>query len=262
MSVIARPRALVARPAGRADELASALRGHGLDPVHVPAIEILPAAPDGDLDYALARVEPAQLVILTSANAARSTLDACARIDLDPLMLRWAAIGEETVDALLELGIEDFFVPSVANAEILAAELRLDRRDAVLLPRADIGDSVLPGVLRARGVRVTEAVAYETHEAPESSRELLAGAFADGRIEIVVLTSASSARGLVALAQDPGVRTRLLALPVIASGRTTAATAIEEGFATVVISPAPDAASLAESAATSLGLTPLPGDPR
>jgi uroporphyrinogen-III synthase len=100
-------------------------------------------------------------------------------------------------------------------------------------------------------------VAYETAEAPEASRPLLAAALDDGPIDAVILTSGSTARGLLALAGD-GVRERLAAMPAIAAGASTAAAARNAGFAAVLTAPSPSAHDLAAFAARVLGMAEPP----
>jgi hydroxymethylbilane synthase len=255
-----RPRVLVGRPEGRAGSLAGAMDEAGINVVHVPAIEIVPSPAGGDLDRALAGAEPGTLIAVTSGSAAGAVLEALARIGRDPGMFRWAAVGDATASVLRDGGIDDVLVPAEANAAALAADLQLDPGDHVLLPRADIADPILPAALRDRGVRVTEAVAYATREAPESSRALLAAALDDGPVDALVLASGSTARGLAALAAAAD-RARLLATPVIASGATTAEASRAAGYTTVLTAPTPDAASLAAFTAFSLGLTGA-GSPR
>ncbi len=128
--------------------------------------------------------------------------------------------------------------------------------DRVLVPHGDISDPALVTVLRRRGAVVTEAVAYQTVEAPAASRGLLAGAFDDGAPDVIVATSGSTARGLVALVAEER-RPALLATPLIAAGARTAQVAADAGFSVVHVAPAPDAASLAEFTARALGAPPV-----
>jgi hydroxymethylbilane synthase len=248
-------RVIVARPAGRARTLLDGLRAFGIEAVHVPAIEIRPVAAGGAVDEALRSVLPADYVVLTSANAAHAVLDAAARLDLEPLMLRWAAVGDSTAAVLADAGIDEVFVPSVATGEALARELPLRPRDHVLVPRADLADARLVEILTERGARVTDVVVYETVEAPGASRPMLAAALDDGPVDALVLTSGSTARGLLALAADDENRARLAATPVIAAGAATASAAREAGYATVLVAPSPSSADLAAFAATALGAT-------
>ncbi len=77
-----------------------------------------------------------------------------------------------------------------------------------------------------------------------------------------MLTSGSTARGLLALAPDETARDLLLATPVVAIGEPTAEAARSLGFATVLTAPAPGAPALARFVAASLGLAPgLPRRP-
>ncbi len=247
------PRVLVARPTGQADELVAGLRSHGVETVHVPAIEIRQAPAGGQLDAALAEASRAQFIVVTSANAARAALAAAARVGLAPTTVRWAAVGEATAAVLREAGVEDAFLPSAANGAALARELPVRAGDLVLVPHADIADGSLAEVLADRGVEVAEAVAYETAEAPGASVPLLAAALDDGPIDALVLTSGSTARGLLALA-DGTARERLASIPAIAAGAATAAAARAAGYTTVLVAPSPAATDLAAFTASVLGV--------
>jgi hydroxymethylbilane synthase len=249
------PRVLVARPEGRAGDLLEGLAGVGVETAHVPAIEIRPAPAGGAVDAALGGLKPSDYIVLTSANGARALLDAMGRVHVDPRTLRWAAVGEATAAVLAAAGVEDVFTPSGPTGETLARELPVGPHDRVLVPRADIADGRVVEILADRGAAVTDVVAYETVEGPASSRARLAVALDDGPLDALVLTSGSTARGLLALADGPA-RARLAATPVIAAGSTTAAAAREAGFASVVTAPSPVAADLVAFTAAALGITP------
>ena len=252
----ARPRALVARPVGQAEAMIEALEAAGVESVHVPAIEIHAAAPGGAFDTAVASVNPGDTIVVTSANAARAMLRATTRMDVAPAVLAWAAVGEATAAVLTGAGLDRVFVPSHPTAAALARELPLRAGDRVLVPHADIADRALADTLRERGATVPDVVAYETAEAPGTSRPLLAAALDDGPVDVLVLTSGSTARGLLALASDEA-RPRLLATPVVTGGPVTTATARELGFQTVLQAPSPGAHALANFTAAALGAAPL-----
>ena len=250
----ARPRALVARPVGQAEAMIEALEAAGVESVHVPAIEIHQAAPGGAFDTAVALVHAGDIVVVTSANAARAMLRAATRMDVAPALLAWAAVGEAAAAVLADAGIDDVFVPSEPTGAVLARELPLRPRDRVLVPHADVADRALAETLRERGAKVTDVVAYETREAPETSRALLAAALDDGPLDVLVLTSGSTARGLLALASAEA-RARLLATPVITGGPATFAVARDLGFGTVLQAASPGAIALATFTAAALGVT-------
>jgi uroporphyrinogen-III synthase len=124
------------------------------------------------------------------------------------------------------------------------------------VPHGDIADPALTASLRGRGADVREAVAYATIEAPEASRALLATALDEGPLDVLVLTSGSTVRGLLALAGDDA-RAAILATPVVAAGAKTATAASDAGFSLVLVAPAPDAAPLADFTARALGAPPV-----
>ncbi len=250
----ARPRALVARPVGQAEAMIEALEAAGVESVHVPSIEIHPAPAGGAFDTAVAQVSPGDTVVVTSANAARVMLQAAWRLDVDPHLLAWGAVGEATASILADAGVAEPFVPSEPTAAALGREMPLAPRARVLVPHADIADRALADTLRQRGASVTGVIAYETVEAPETSRLLLAAALDDGLPDVLVLTSPSTARGLLALATAEA-RTVLLGTPVITGGPTTYAVARELGFGTVLRAPSHGARTIAAFTAAALGVT-------
>jgi len=166
-------RVLVTRAAEQADELVSALRDVGVDPVLVPTIagELEPAG--GDLDDAAHDLIFYAWVVITSTNGARAILKAAERVFTPFEASRFAAIGSATRRALELEGIDVDFQPSHSSSAAMAAELPVSSGDRVLVVRGDLADEELPTALRARGAFVDDVVAYRTHEGPRSSRPLL-----------------------------------------------------------------------------------------
>lgn len=251
------PRAVVGRPEGQAGPLLAALAASGVDPAHVPAIEI---ASGDDVAPALHAVAVGAWVVLTSASAAAPVLAALRANGRRAADLRWAAVGEATALPLRDAGIADVFVPSAADGVTMARELPVTAGVEALLVRGDLAGDELPAILAARGAVVREVVAYRTLEAPASSRPRLDAVLDDGPVDALVVTSGSTARGFAALAVGSG-RARILATPVVAAGEASAREARAAGFATVVVAPAPDAASLAAFTARALGVAPHAVDP-
>ena len=136
----------------------------------------------------------------------------------------------------------------------LATELPVLRGDRVLILRGNLAGGELAATLRARGAEVDEVIAYRTSEAPESSRELLRTATADGPIAAAVFTSGSTVRGLVSLGQAVSIDVR--SLPAVCIGPETADDARTAGFRILAVAPTPDAAALAEATASAIGQQP------
>jgi hydroxymethylbilane synthase len=249
------PRLLVTRAADQADELMSALRDEGLDPISVPAIAVELEPPRGELGAAAGRLRAYAWVVVTSANGARAILSAAERIPPEPGAISWAAIGPATRRVLEREGVEVRFQPSRSSAVAMAADLPIAFGDRVLVVRGDLADDELALGLRARGAEVDDVVAYRTREAPEGSRRLLRRATAEGELAAIVFTSGSSVRGLIALGRDESID--VVSIPSVCIGPATADEARSAGFPILAVSPTPDSAALAATAARALAPQPV-----
>ena len=248
------PRILVTRAAGQADELMSALRTNGLEPVSVPAIAVELQAPTGDLDAAARRIGGYAWVVVTSANGVRAILEAADGASTALETVRWAAIGRATAGLLEGNGLDVRFQPSRSDGQAMAVELPIEPADRVLVIRGDLADGELAASLRTRGATVDDVIAYRTREAPESSRALLCQAMAGGTIDAIVFTSGSTVRGLAALARSEAID--LASIPSICIGPETATDARAAGFSVIAVSAVPGAAALASTAARALRTQP------
>jgi uroporphyrinogen-III synthase len=247
-------RVLVTRAADQAHQLESAMRQAGLDPVAVPAIAIEFEPPRGDLDDAAGLLHTYRWVVITSANGARAILKAAERILTELGSPWWAAIGPATSATLEHEGIEVQFQPTRPSAVAMAAELPIVAGDRVLVVRGDLADEELAVSLRARGAEVDDVIAYRTREAPESSRERLRTATADGPIAAAVFTSGSTVRGLVSLGKAESIDVR--SYPAVCIGPETADEARTAGFRILAVAPTPDSAALAAATASALARQP------
>lgn len=224
-------RVLVARPQRQSRTLRDALRKLGARTVCVPTIGIVAPRAGGPLDTALRRLADYDWVVVTSANGAR----ACAararalRIRVDGVPRpRWAAVGPATAAELRRAGIRVAQTATRYLTRVIGRELRPVRGRRVLLPRADAAGPALASVLRERGARVDEVVAYHTVIGPRQNRDRLRRALEDGRVDTIVLTSASTAHGLMRLL---GPRPRAFGrVAFVCIGPVTAAALAEYGL--------------------------------
>jgi uroporphyrinogen-III synthase len=251
------PRVLVTRAAGQADALALALVDRGLAPVSVPAIEFEPA--DDGLATAIEGLSGFDWVVVTSANAVRAVGATADRLGR-PLagasgQPGWAAIGVATARALRSAGVSLAVRPRRADAVALAEALPLTGGERILVPRSEIADDRLIEALVARHATVQAVTAYRTIEGPASSVPLLARALSGGGgapgngPAAVILTSGSTARGLLKLADELGLRDRALAIPAICIGPATAAAARAAGFTIAAEAASQAVAAIADAAA-------------
>ncbi|MBX6340915.1 MAG: uroporphyrinogen-III synthase, partial [Thermomicrobiaceae bacterium] len=242
------------RARGQADSLSDLLHAAGATPVPLPAIEIVPPADLGPLDAAARDLERYDWVVFTSANgvdALVARLDALGRGADAFSHSRIAAIGAATAERLRAHGLRaDLVPPRYVAEEVLAALVAhgvAGRR--VLLPRAEVARDILPAGLRAAGAEVDVVVAYRTRQPapdPEALRLLEAGA-----IDVVTLTSSSTARNLVALL---GGRVDLVNRAFVACiGPITADTARECGLRVDLVAEEYSIPGLVAALASALG---------
>ncbi len=222
-------RIAVTRPAAQADGLIAGLRELGAEAINLPTIRIEDPVDREPLRRAVRELGNFDWVVFTSANGVtrfwKALEDAGGRGW--PEQLRAAAIGPATARALRARGIEAAVVPdeyvaeAVAEALITAHDMSGKR---VLLPRAAGARKVLPERLRVAGAEVEEVVAYEAQPDP-SGLAGLRSAIAQGALDMITFTSASTVRNFVA---DAG--TELGATRVAVIGPITAEAARAAGL--------------------------------
>ena len=191
--------------------------------LEAPAIEILPSTDTDELDEAVADLGEGGFawVVFSSPRAVDAV---CERMDAlgqrQGIAAMIAAVGPATAAALLEAGFHVHLVADPYTTEALASQFPTGR-GRVLLPRADIAPPGMEEALSAKGWTPVRVVAYRTGTSAtlpdEVEREL-----AEGRVDAVTFTSASTVRGFASLtASRP---------PAVAIGPVTARAAREEGF--------------------------------
>jgi uroporphyrinogen-III synthase len=213
-------RVLVTRAANQASALAEGLRALGIEPIVVPAIEIVPPASFEKVDATLGRLARFDWVVFTSANAVEyfhqrwQTVRRGLGIGLaeELSVVRVAAVGMSTAKVLGTLGIKVDLVPAKAEAESLAGALvpfaRRPDGGAVrfLMPRAEAARDVLPVALREAGADVEDVTVYR-NVVPKESIAAVEALFGDGGtgVDAVTFTSGSTVTNLLALLEVAGV---------------------------------------------------------
>ena len=248
------PRIVVTGPASRGAATSLALVDRGLAPVGVPCIATVPVDPSV-ADRLLERLSSAQWVVVTSTAVVDALVAAAERTGRGLVAAsggaRWAAVGPGTARALHVAGVTVAFVPSPSTGLVLAETLPLEPGQRVLLPRGDLADAALPTRLAERGAIVEPLVVYRTTEAPVTSRDLFRAAISDAP-SAAVMTSASTVRGWLRLANDTGTLAAARSLPVITIGPSTAAEARGQGLRVIAESAGAAPAALADAAAAAI----------
>jgi uroporphyrinogen III methyltransferase / synthase len=250
---------LVPRARDQASDFSALLRARGAEPLEVPTIEIRPVASTAALDQAVEDLAAGRFdwVVLTSVNGVAALRTRFEALGHDPAALgkaRVAAVGPATEAALRDWGVDPDLVPEDATTAALAQAFppspgaagaapgqavppgpeataaTVDQAvppgpGAVLLARADLANPELSVILRDKGWRTTEVVAYHTVPVetldPAARRRLDAG-----EVDWVAFTASSTVDGFLqgyGGPPPPGVR-------VAAIGPVTADTARAAGI--------------------------------
>lgn len=246
---------LVTRSPHQASELARELKVLGLEPVLVPAIEIVAPSSFEGLDAAIADLASYDWLIFTSANAVEAFVRRIEWVGVSAGAgsARTAAIGPATARALEAIGLTPELVPAQAVGESLRDALlpHVRRTDGsptrFLLVRAEEARDVVPETLRSAGAEVTIAPAYRT-VVPEGSmdavRELFASATAG--VAAITFTSSSAVRNLLALCEAAEVTLPPSALRV-SIGPITSGTLCSLGYPPHAEAPTASVAALAQA---------------
>jgi uroporphyrinogen-III synthase len=215
---------VVTRPAGEAGVLSELLRAHGATVLEAPAIEILPAGDTGALDEAVSDLCEGGFawVVFSSPRAVDAVCERMEALGYRPGMAAMiAAVGPATAAALVVVGFHVHLVANPHTTDALAVQFP-SGRGRVLLPRADIAPPGLEERLSEKGWTPVRVVAYRTGVSAALPKDV-DRALAQGRVDAVAFTSASTVRGFAAL-------TKNRAIPAVCIGPVTARAAREEGF--------------------------------
>ena len=193
-------RLLLARPRERMEPLAGRLRTLGAQVLEAPAAELVPVEEDEKIGDCISHLETYDWLVFTSPAGVRIFFADMERRKADVRRLghiRIAVIGEGTGKALEERGIYPDLMPRVYDGVSLGralagADIRGKR---ILLPRAERGNPELVPLLEEAGAAVDDISIYRTLY-PESQAVDVRKELEEGRIDCVVLTSASTADGL------------------------------------------------------------------
>lgn len=186
-------RVVVTRAREQASELRRLLEESGANVLQFPTIEIAPPATWDALDAAV--VTPYDWLIFTSPNGVRfyfERLHAAGRDTRSLAGTKIAAVGAVTASELRARGVVADVVPEKFLSSALLPLLADDQRGVrSALIRAEEGRDELVDELRRRGGAVDLVIAYRT-VAAMGDLEALRASIAEGRIDLVTFTSAST----------------------------------------------------------------------
>ncbi|MDI6894623.1 MAG: uroporphyrinogen-III C-methyltransferase [Bacillota bacterium] len=186
------------------------LAGAEVEVYHVLRLE--PPRDPAELQQGARQAGRFRWVLFTSAPGVEAFFRALGQQGADARVLagcRVGAVGPGTAGALERHGVRPDLLPQPYTVDALVREVcrELAPGDRVLLPRSDLAPSQAGPLLRAGAAEVREVVAYRTLPDPEEA-ERLARDMEAGRVDALVLTSASAARAAAEAAQAAAEGTR------------------------------------------------------
>src|SRR5439155_8813853 len=172
-------------------ELAEDLRALHARVLIAPCIRTEPLADRTALARAIGDAGADDFIVVTS-RAGAAAIGSCG-IELRAPV---GAVGRSTAEQLRAIGLPPRFVARSPSAVALGRELPLPR-GTVLLARSDRATGELPAILRERGARVREEVAYRTVVGMTGEIGSVRDVLASGVLPVVVFASPSAVEGFV-----------------------------------------------------------------
>jgi len=217
---LAGKRILLTRPAGQADELATAIAMLGGESLHVPVVEIVPPDSWEPFDTAIRQAGTFDWIVFASVNGVESFLARLRAARLDARALgtaRLAAIGTATARRLDQAGLVCDLTPGISSSEgIVAALLPTIRAGRILLIRADRGRDVMRREFEAAGHEVNEVAAYSSRPVTTLDAATLAR-LESTPVDWVTITSGAIAESAARLFGDRMRSWRIASLSPITS---------------------------------------------
>jgi len=240
--------ALVTRAREQSAGLVDDLTSKGAEVTVIPAVSISQLLEPKGFDSAMASIGLYENIVFTSVNGVAYTLELLPGKGMGPWDLPPAlCVGEKTANAWEEAGGTVAVVPEQYTAEALLETLGEDLAGrSFLVMRPEVVKTELGQEMRRRGAEVEEIVIYRT-AVPDEGEKDLRGLLVGGGVDVIFFASPSAIDGIVAMAghrtqdaerrkedevqdQADSIRDRILNIPAVCIGPTTAKAAEEAGF--------------------------------
>ena len=231
-------RVLVTRPRNQAEAFGTALQAAGFEPIYFPVIEIQPMDNHAELDDALATLKRYEWIVFTSVNGVDAFFERLRFLtETQDFVknMRVAAVGPRTAESLRSRGLKSDFVPDEYVAEAIVPGLGDLRGQQILLIQAESARKAVPEAISTAGGVAHEVAVFKTLPAqpdPEGLSALRSG------VDVVTLTSPSTAQNFVAIARKNGLDPfNLPGNPLFACiGPVTEQAAKDEGLTNLAVS--------------------------
>lgn len=222
---------LITRPRDQSVQLARLITEYGGKSVIFPTIEILPIEPSCGWDSVFKKINVADIVVFTSANAVQEILSKKMGSNSQ---CKFAAIGMATQSAMLKYGIRCDWLPMKDYRSEGLLELPVFRtleNKKIIIMAGEGGRDYLRDVLEERGAEV-EKIAVYRRICPSGDRNILNIFFTEHGYKVIVSTSVESLNNLISLSEGFADLQRT---PLLVISNRIALAAKEKGFETIIV---------------------------
>lgn len=238
---------VVTRAPEQASQLKDELARQGAEVLALPTVSFAAMENPADLDAAVTAIDAFDWIIFTSQNAVRYVCERMNQLRVARGRAQVGAVGVATAGAAKEAGFIVTYIAKNQGGEALASELTAKVAGKnILLPRSDRADNTLPGMLRAAGAKVTDAIAYRTLTPAEINPEALARVKA-ADVDVIVFASPSSFHNLCDAIPVAEMKRISAEVNFAAIGPTTSRALLELGMRVAIQSGHTSAVSLADA---------------
>lgn len=203
----------ITRPVNQATKLTRLIQEAGGSTIPFPLIKIVALDDYSELQNTIANISNVDWLLFISTNAVQNGMPHLVEQGL-PDTIRFAAIGPNTAEALGNFGIKEVLIPSSHQADGDTNKVRFDSESLLLLPemhdmhgkkvmivRGIGGREVLANTLKSRGAEVAFAECYRRIN-PQTNCDILVEAYANQRLQSIIITSSEAMRHLLYLADQ------------------------------------------------------------
>ncbi len=217
---------------GTLGPVVEALRGEGAAVTRLVMVEPEPLPP-ARWRPPLSSIGAIDDVVVTSRSGVTAGVVPWREAGRRALRVRYWSSGPATAKALRSVGVTNVREPPGLGGAAIVRGIGPGRR-RILRLRSDKAGSALARALRARGHVVTDVVVYRTKLRPRigpSDRARLGGA------DVIVATSPSAVRALVAVLDPPTLARLTRRVRAVVIGSRSARAARKAGFVRVSVAP-------------------------
>ncbi len=225
-------RIAVTRPENQGAEFIEVLENLGAEVYNCPTIRISPIESRSMIDKEINSLDKYNWIIFTSVNAVRIFMERIFELGKDSRSLgkiKICTIGSKTGDSLIEYGIIPDLIPDEFTQEGILKEIKFNKNEKVLLPRAASARDLLPLKLEEMGAVVEVIPLYETiadYTGVKKLRDLLE----KNMLDAVTFTSSSTVLSFTQ-SLDETTRLKLFKDVIVASiGTITSKTLRNQGI--------------------------------